>query len=56
MKYNISLSIFRRSPRRYKTITRKKIKFFEVINNRKLEKSIIVVYKQREIKSFIEIF
>ena len=56
MKHNTPLSTPRRSPRRHEATTRKKAKFFEAVDNRKLEKSITAVCKQREIKSFIEIF
>ena len=56
MEHNTPLSTPRRSSRRYEATTRKKVKFFEVVDNREPEKSITAVCKQRGIKPFIGTF
>ena len=43
MKHNISLSTPRRSPRRHEATTRKKVKFFEVVDNYKDRTVVIIV-------------
>ena len=49
MKHDTSFTIFTRNSHRRKIITRKKVKFFEVINIREIEKTIKDICEKKNI-------